>query len=231
MTTTKVLIAGVSNPQKNESSISFAMGMLRAQAELLTRRDVAVNVGLYTSMHEVLNSFYKRGFDVLVAIDSLLGVNERFITRNIWCTHDLVAGVYPLPHIDWEKVKEKTQAGSAEPTALQGLDYNVSGIRGADLGSKYLTIDPPADMRAFVLKRSVLEAAVQAHPEIAFTNGAGETEYNFWTTRVVDNRRLTEAENLCALWGGPVHADYEYQLQNFGPLDFAGCVGNRQVIR
>ena len=76
----KVLLAGVSSPVKNESSIAFAMAMLRAQSELLLRRDVVVHVAMATDMNDLLNQFYERRFDTLrtLSVGELLAKAIRF---------------------------------------------------------------------------------------------------------------------------------------------------------
>lgn len=201
----RVLLAIVT-PDKHlgTCTIGFSTSMLRLQQALQQApQEVDVQVELAASLHEAITLAHDDArYDAVVALNSRLGFPPSFVLRALVSPWPFVAGVYPLPRIDWERVVAKTP--STEDPKCRGNVYNIDAQAAKPKQDGYWVV-PRAGLDAVVLKREALEALAGSH-------------------------RQSEDE-LCATWGKDVWVDMENPCHNFGPVEFMGCVGARAVLR
>lgn len=199
----QVLLAVVTN---DSCSLGFAVSMLRLQVALATAPDVQVTIELVSSLAEAVelaNTHTK--FDALVAIRSTIGFPAAFVMRGL-VTGPFVAGVYPLPRLDWDRVVAKKDDAS-EDMRFKGNVYNIDPAAAKRVAAQlagYMSA-PSAELGAVVLHREAL--------------------------RALADKPLGTDDDVCRAWGKDVLVDLDAQCSNFGPVEFTGCVGLRTVLR
>jgi hypothetical protein len=136
-----------------------------------------------------------------------MSVPTQFILRGLASEEPVVAGVYPMPTIDWNKVKTAAEAGVSDPVLLQtrGYTFNLKPETAQHIGNGYARV-PEAKLGAVILKKEAL-SCMDAQPP------------------------TSDDENLCRAWGKDIVVDMDNQCTNFGPVEFAGCVGLRNILR
>lgn len=201
--TMRVLLAIVSTDQ---CSLGFTVSILKTVNLLI--REAQVNVEVVSSVHEAVTLAHSiKGLDALVAIRSSLSFSPEFVMNGLK-TGPFVAGVYPLPTIDWGRVA--AQKGPAqEELRFKGNTYNLDPTgctqKGAPPG--YLVVDK-VELGAVILG----QAAITALADTAC------------------RASVTDAQ-LCEAWGKDILVDMGHQCTNFGPHEFTGCVGMRATLR
>lgn len=189
----------------NSCSLGFAVSMMRLQMALAQAPNIQAVIHLSPTVHEAARVAVEQGgFDAVVAVASTLSFPVPFVLRALVSPAPFVAGIYPLPTIDWDRVKAKA-GDSGEDMQLKGNTYSIdpeAAKHSARPG--YLTVDR-AGLDAVVLKKEAFEAVAAAS--------------------------VKDATDLCAVWGKPIDADLDNQCSNMGPVEFTGCVGLRTVLR
>jgi hypothetical protein len=143
----RVLVAAVHADGRNESSLGFVASMLRLQIELLrVTTPIQVEVVFFGGLDAAVAA--AKQYDVACLLDTFVGFPPDLITRALGSGHDIVAGVVPLPGLDWERIGKIARAGDAEPEPLScaGVRYNVTPT--AALGNGYWRFDYDATKRA-----------------------------------------------------------------------------------
>ena len=207
----KVLLAAVTRG-RTECSIQFVTGVLRLQRDA-AMLGAAVEVNFQPSVAAAVRAFRDgRDFDVAVVIDTWIGFPQDFVTRAVRELaaggKDLIVGVYPMPHIDWDRVRAAGEAagGTREPPEHWGNRYNVDVDGARVCRNDYLRLAAPVtDAKIFAMSRRVLEAAGDDDDDVvrAWHDGGGRD----------------------------VYADLQAPCSNFGACEFAGCVGRRGVLQ
>ena len=208
----KVLLAVVSGGTNGHvCSLGFAVSMLRLQTALFgAPTPIQAVLEIVPSLRDAVDLAAKdETINALVAVSSNISFPAAFVLRALVSRHPFVAGIYPLPLIDWGRVKSKSQGddvASTEKMAFRGNVYNLDASKAKFVGGGYLELAPKdVEPGAVVLSREAAEAIAKRAPS-------------------------TDAE-VPAAWGRPVHADVEHQCANFGSVEFMGCVGTRAVLR
>ena len=215
----RVLLAVVTS---ESCSIGFAVSMMRLQTAIRSAPNVHATLELVPTLHAAIqlaaeplpplqgevdagaDAGAERRFDAVVAISSHLSFPASFVLRALVAPPAVIAGIYPQPWLDWERVRSKAHDLSGENVAFRGNVYNIDPAIAKHAGSGYLVV-PSADLGAVVLKREAIDAL----------KGAA----------------VTTDEALCRAWGKDIYADIDHQCANFGPVEFTGCVGHRTVLR
>lgn len=201
----RVLLAVVADGPTGSSSVGFAVSMLRLQTALLASKGIDAVVKIQPSIKAAAREA-RDGYDALVAVSPLVEFPAAFVMRALATPAPFVAGVYPLPRVNWDRVKARA-SDATEATRFKGNVYNVdaaSARPAAEAG--YLAVRS-AGLGAAVLKGEAIGA-------LAACEAAAPTD-----------------EELCAAWGRDILVDLYNQCATTGPLEFSGCVGLRAVLR
>lgn len=229
---TSLAVCVVANA-RNEISLITAMSLLRLQIRMMTERNYAVGIHFVRTFDDALNVVYSDPeLYGGVVVDGTLGFSADFVLASERSGLPLVAGVYPLPTVDWERVKAVgtgDKAGATpEPPSFWGNAYNVSPLPGSSPHSEYIRVDPNTATLGLVwVRRSDLDQIVRSHPEVRAAGGA----VSFATPGTYDGVRLNEYQRFLQLYGYVLFADIARQASSTGPTEFGGCVGYRSVLR
>ena len=187
----------------NSCTLGFAVSMLRQQVALAQAPNIQTVIHVASTVHEAARVAVEQGgFDAVAAVASNLAFPVAFVLRALVAPAPFVAGIYPLPTIDWDRVVAKA-ADATEDMQFKGNTYSIDPAAAKHSASPgYLTVNR-AGLDAVVLKKQAFEALA----------AAGATD------------------DLCAAWGKPIDADLDNQCSNMGPIEFTGCVGLRTVLR
>jgi hypothetical protein len=192
------------------------------QQQAARRNDVSLDVHLVSTFLDALNA-YDKG-DYLFVLDGTIGVSPDFLFRAIASEHPVVAGVYPLPRVDWDRVERILR----DDTATEPLNYagNVYNLTPAPRGmAAYAHVKDVKELKVMCLKSSVLEKL--AGPETSYDTG------HLFTYDSVSFDKLNNAYQTLARKIGleNIVADLERPCTCAGPAQFAGCVGMRGSVR
>lgn len=151
----KVLLAIVSTD--GAAGVHFAVGLLRLQTALQvspTPMEVAI-APVPSICAAVKLAAEDAAFDAVVAIRSTIAFSEAFVLRALAGSHPFVSAVFPLPTVDWARVRSK--AGSSESPASRGNTYNVDAATARIVAGGYAVVRAAAP-GAYVLRREAIEA-------------------------------------------------------------------------
>jgi hypothetical protein len=218
----RVLLAIITH--QDELSLVCTTSLLRLQQVAGRRDDVLLDVHLVPTFLDALNT-YSKG-DYVFIVDGTIGVPPEFVFNAIASDHDVVAGVYPLPKVDWDRVaKVLGDAASTEPLNHAGNTYNVTPAPGRSGVSRYVPVREVKELKVLCLKSSVLEKL--AGPETSYDKG-----HLFTYDSVFDNAFSNVYQTLARKLGiESIMADLDCPCVCAGPAQFAGCVGMRGSIR
>lgn len=199
----RVLLCAVTS---GTCSLGFAVSMLRLQTALLSAPGLQVTVAPVRTTADALARARDEQFDALACIASNVAFPATFVLRGLVAPEPFVAGVYPLPTVDWERVTAKA-ASPGEEMRFKGCVYNVDAATAKpSTAPGYMTV-ADAGLRAVVLKKEAIEA-------LAAKVGEG-----------------TSDTDVCAAWGRDILIDLDSQCATTGTAEFTGCVGMRTVLR
>lgn len=199
----RVLLCAVTN---GSCCLGFAVSMLRLQTALVTAPGLHVTVTSAKSLPEALARAREDACDALVCIATAVAFPASFVLRGLVAPRPFVAGVYPLPTIDWKRVANRA-ADPGEEMRFKGCVYNVEASTAKpSTAPGYMTVSR-AGLRAVVLKREAIDAL-----EGKVGDGASD-------------------DDVCAAWGQDILIDMDSQCAITGPAEFTGCVGFRTVLR
>jgi hypothetical protein len=226
------VLVGCVHDQNNEACLAFTVGIVNLQSILLSMSNMDAVISFCTSRDELLNQFHNdKSYDVLVVVDTMLGLNPTFVKDNLQHLDRLhfVTSVYPLPGVDWKALEDKSKTKTTEELRFRGLHYNVklqNPIKPDSSGERILA--KQATLRTFIIDRTVIDQVAENSPSYSF----GDKENHlFWCDTVVDGKHKDPSDTFMSRWKGDVWADVERQGAGFGLLSFAGCVGYRNKIR
>ena len=209
----------------DEISLACTTSLLRLQQMAARRGDVLLDVHIVPTFLEALNT-YARG-DYLAVLDANIGAPPEFVFGVLEPGVDakLIAGVYPLPRVDWERVSKTAKDPAAtEPLSHAGNVYNVTP-GAATLAHRYVPVTALTELRALIVDCRVLQR--MAGPDISYVDG-GATKFLFTHDSVWENSRQNEYQTFARKSGETVVADLEAPCVLAAPAQFAGCVGMRQ---
>jgi len=211
MTTTpqrRVLLLALAD-SRNDSCLAFVTGCLRLQTVLM-QMHVTVSIVFQNDEKAVLRTFAASdNFDQLICIRTSTGFTHDMVVRMIESDKDVIIGSHPLPKMDWEKFeraigKMPRDAITEADVKNAGLTFNADPVGDADADG-FVVVDNESirDLAAYkITKRVIAEGTTEG--------SAGRPPFG---------------------WRGPVFMDTKFPCTAFGPMDYIGCIGLRQVIR
>lgn len=208
----------------DELSLVCTTSLLRLQQHAARRDDISLDVHLVPTFLDALNTYDKGDF--VFVLDGTIGVSPDFLFHAIASGKDVVAGVYPLPRVDWERVERVLRDDSAtEPLNYAGNVYNLTPApRGGGMAT-YANVKDVKELKVMCLKSSVLEKL--AGPDTSYDKG-----HLFTHDSVYFDQLQNEYQTLARKIGlENIMADLERPCTCAGPAQFAGCVGMRGSVR
>ncbi len=170
----------------------------------------------------------------LLFIDSDIGFEPEQVHRLIRFNADIAAAIYPLKRIDWEKAGAAALAGR-ENLESAGLHYVMEMEEPFQTRDEFFKVRS-AGTGFFLMKRAVIEAMMERHPELRYENETGNRESGQIYPRyalfncLIDGESgayLSEDYSFCRRWtkmGGEIWVDQRSRLQHVGPVTFKGDI-------
>jgi len=175
----------------------------------------------------------------LLFIDADIGFTTDQVIRLIASEADMVAGVYPIKRVDWEKARRVMDVNHPNPGAaslhyvLELAEEENITIRGGFARIRY------AGTGFLMIRRHVIEQMCRHYPSLQFF-----AEHSIDTLSTSQNRfalfecmidpetgtYLSEDFAFCKRWldmGGEIWADLESHLDHVGPTVFHGDVSTQ----
>jgi hypothetical protein len=207
----------------DELSLVCTTSLLRLQQQAARRGDLTLDVHLVPTLLDALNTYDKGDF--VFVLDGTIGVSPDFVFQAIASGKDAVAGVYPLPHVDWERVERVLRDDSAtESLKYAGNVYNLTPAPGRGM-TAYANVKDVKELKVMCLKSSVLEKL--AGPDTSYDTGHLFTHDSVYFD-TLHNQYQTLARKIGL---ENIVADLEHPCMCAGPAQFAGCVGMRGSVR
>lgn len=206
-----------------ELSLTCTTSLLRLQQQA-AQQGHALTVDLVPSFLEALNSTAQDA-DYLFIFDSNVGVPPEFVFGVLQGTHEAVAGVYPLPRIDWARITRVLADDAAtEPIAHAGNVYNLTPATGHRL-QRYVPVKEVSELRVLALSFALLES-IEGD---SYTDETGDKKL-YTRDTVVDGKFLNKYQTFARKVPSLV-VDLEAPCNLNAPAMFAGCVGYRGYVR
>lgn len=219
---------------KDDVSLQCTTSLMQLQQEAVQRQVCTLDLHIVSTFLEALNLYDKGQY--LVIIDGQCGVRPEFVFGLIASKHKVVAGVYPLPVVNWDRLAlslskaHHTSKPALEPIHHAGNVYNLTPANGGF--ARYLPVKTGSvqDLRVLGLATQVLRD--MAGPHNAFSV-QGETKHLFAYDAVFDDTLHNPYQTFVRLLPASVTlmADVQEQCVLSGPAQFAGCVGMRGYVR
>jgi len=180
----------------------------------------------------------------LLFIDADIGFTPENVQRLICKNEDVVCGIYPRKHIDWDQtIKAIKEDPNIHPDVLaaksMGYNLNFKDHKNIKIQDGFCEVMEAATGMMLV-KREVFHKMKKAFPERKYKsdqiiNGkrfSSNNCYDFFPVGKFpgdkEERYLSEDYYFSRLWeslGGKVYADVTMPLTHFGNMAFGGHVG------
>jgi len=170
----------------------------------------------------------------LMFIDADTGFEPLQIKRMLDFDHEVVAGVYPVKAIDWNRIAQRAagQHLSGEQLRTIGLSYVGVTCTGAEREERDGFVTAQYAGTGFMLiRRDAIEKLIAAYPETKYRSAhvnepPSEHRYNFFDCQIAaDGIYLSEDYTFCQRWrklGGKVWLDLRSELKHVGTFEFQG---------
>lgn len=224
---TRKMVLCMVTGDRGDATLQCAMSLLRFQTTLATHHEpLHVDMHFVRTLDDALNALWAaKDAEGCAVVRSSIGFDAQFVLRSLNSGRDVVAGVYPLAVVDWDRVASQPPA---EPPSHWGNKYNVTPVSG-ETEDGYVTADATdAELGLVWVRRAVLESIVARHPGVLTADGDAGA---FAAPGVYGGRRVGEHARFLELYAGPLAADVRCQAVNTGPTEFGGAVGARKVLR
>jgi hypothetical protein len=221
-----LLLCVITN-DRGEVSLACASNLLRFQTQLMTTAEaVRTDMQFVRRFDDALNALRAHdSAEGAVVIDGTLGFDAQFPLRCLRSGRPLVAGCYPLPVIDWDRV-----AGQPEGEEPRQWGNQYSAVLAGPVDADGYA--PASEARlglAWVAKR-VVDALVTREPGVVSEDGTA----CFAARGVYDGKLRDEHQrflDLCGRCGFRAAVDVTMPAVSSGPVEFGGCVGARPTLR
>lgn len=206
-----------------DATLSCAVSLLRLQTLLMRSPErIKADMHFVRSMDDALHALRTHGTARGVAIvDSSMGFTPEFPLRAMASGLPVVVASYPLPVVDWERVKSQP---ATEDPQFWGNVYSCKPSGRFGPGGYAHVLE--ARLGVAWIDRQVVADIEARHPELVSEDGV-----MFASEGVYGGKRRTADERFLDLYGGDVWADIERPGNSTGPMEFGGCVGARTVLR
>lgn len=170
--------------------------------------------------------------------DADIGFRPEDVLRLLKADKEVVGGVYPLKHVNWEKARAAAKAGVQDLQAA-AIGYVVrflpSPTNSIDVGDDGFAQVAYVGTGFLMLKRTAVQKVVDAHPELTALMGdmgpdgmAAKSVMIFETLIEPETGQyLSEDYAFCRRWrdlGGEIWADVEARLQHVGHTAYVGSL-------
>lgn len=223
---------------------SVTLNYMRSVLEMLeVCRAAGVGTGFQPLAYESLitrarnhiaNSFLRqKEFSHLLFVDADLGFPADAALRYFRSDRDVVCGIYPVKHLDVDKLRRMPPELCSVDAVASSLTYTVKLKGGCKVDKDGLIGVEYGSTGFMMIKRQVLERMAEAYPELLYhnayinTNDEGNDNYAFFDTAIDQENRdyLPEDYAFCKRWtslGGTIHADVLSRFIHSGNCDYAG---------
>lgn len=208
-------------------SLMCAVSMLRMQMLVMTLPEpMRTLMHFVRSFDEALNVLHASDAVGAFVVQGSMGFETDFPVTCICNDLSVVACTYPLPRVDWERVKSMPIGG--EPPEFWGNSYNVTPLEPV-AGKDFVRVDPQtAQLGAVWVAKRVVEDIARRRPDLVSADGKVAS---FGAPGVYEGRALNEYQRFLSLYGGEVWTDLQRQATSSGLTEFGGSVGARTVLR
>ena len=226
-----------------QAYISYMTGVLELQRTCMARTvglhvDLGGGDALITRARAVIAAkFLASDATHLLFVDADIGFSADQVFRLIDADRDLIGGVYPLKQVDWDKARKAALDGLKDlqaasvgyvvrfiPSATNSVELDDAGFGPvAYVGTGFMLV-----------KRHVVQAVVDAHPELAARMrdmaGTGVDQVTMIFDTMIEpetGELLSEDYAFCRRWrdlGGQVHADFHSRFTHTGHTAYAGSL-------
>ncbi len=175
----------------------------------------------------------------LLFVDADIGFTPAQVIRLITSEADMVAGVYPIKRVDWDKARRVMDVNHPNPGAASlhyvlelEEDENIT-IRGGFARVRY------AGTGFLMIRRHVIEQMCRQYASLQFfaehsidTLNTSQNRFALFECMIdpVTGTYLSEDFAFCKRWldmGGEIWADLESRLDHVGPAVFHGDVSTQ----
>ena len=171
----------------------------------------------------------------LLFIDADIGFAPANVFRLLDAGRDVAGGIYPLKHIDWDKVRAAALAGEADLLA-KSVGYVIRFLPTPD---RSVVVEDGFAEAAYVgtgflmIRREALERICAAHPDLTADLADVDPDLSravmVFDTMVEPETRqhLSEDYAFCRRWrdlGGDIWADMESRLTHVGHAAYSGSL-------
>ena len=176
----------------------------------------------------------------LLFVDGDIGFEPDQILRLLSCGGDVVAGVYPIKRIDWQKVRDVI--GSGKPNVQSAALNYVLEVEDPDnvIAASGFARVRYAGTGFLMIRRHVLEKMCQHYKSLQFRrehsvdDSYADSPHRFALFEcIIDPETgtyLSEDFSFCKRWtdmGGQIWADLQSRLNHVGPATFYGDVATQ----
>ncbi len=201
-----------------------------------------IKTGMLTPAHEslitrarnlVANEFLRLPeYTHLLFIDADIGFAPELPWKYLEADKDVVCGIYPVKHLDIDKLRSIRPAVMDQAAAAASMHYAVRLLPGGR--PEPVTGLLPVEYGAtgfMLIKREVFTRMAEAHPEILYdyshTNDDNTGNYAFFDTAIDPQTRdyLPEDYAFCKRWremGGEIYADIHSVFTHVGTYEYSG---------
>lgn len=174
----------------------------------------------------------------LLFIDADIGFEPEQVIRLIECGADMCAAIYPIKHIDWDRVRALVgeRRPNLEAATLQYVleveDPKAVIARAGFVRVRY------AGTGFLMVRRSVLERMCAHYPQLRYARDhsmeatvTSQNRYALFDCLIDENGTyLSEDFAFCRRWtemGGEIWADLGSKLEHVGPMTFHGDLSSQ----
>jgi hypothetical protein len=223
------------------SSIFALQSALRAKSNVGLKVHLRDGDALITRARANLVTLFLDDPDAthLLFVDADIGFTPEQVFRLIESGADVVAGVYPIKRVNWDKARLAVGAGRPN-LAAASLDY----VLEVDDPERVVVVEGFTRLRYagtgfLMIRRHVLERMCAHYASLKFTREHSHDELAGSPNRyalfecMIDpatGTYLSEDFAFCKRWtdiGGEIWADLESRLDHVGPAVFRGDVGTQ----
>lgn len=210
-------------------SLMCAVSMLRMQMLVMSLPEPTRTLMHFVrSFDEALNALHASDAVGAFIVQGGMGFETDFTVSCIGSDLPVVACTYPLPRVDWERVK--SMPAGDEPPEFWGNTYNVTPLEPVVAGKNgCVRVDPQtAQLGAVWVAKRVVQDIARRRPDLVSSDGKVAS---FGAPGVYEGRALNEYQRFLSLYGGEVWTDLGRQATSSGLTEFGGSVGARTVLR
>ena len=236
----------VATPVHSEVSMHYTQSLLQFQQECTLRGILTSYCILKSSLVTqgrnlcVRNFLKDKQYTHLLFIDSDIGFEFKTIMTMLKADKDVIANVYPMKTINWEKIWQKIQRGnikSAEDLQFSGYMYPIKVADENHIEIKDGVMEVThAPTGCMLIKRETIEKMVEKYPDLKIEqptvlNGNTEmledTMYNFFDTLHDKENKKYYGEDFgfCQKWrdiGGKCFVYINDYISHVGEYSYTG---------